>query len=82
MRKVTIRQLRANLSAELKNLPFEIIKNGSVIGLCTQQRKTAWKPAKKQTSEITTNNKGADKPKAHSSTGVGHFNPCPKQGKK
>lgn len=81
MRQVTIRQLRANLSAELKNLPFEITKNGLVVGLCTQQQKTAKKPAKKQPTEITTKKQSTDKPKATIVTGGSFFNPCPKLGK-
>lgn len=32
IRKVSIRQLRANLAKELNDLPFDIIKNGKVIG--------------------------------------------------
>ena len=31
MRKIGIRELRANLSRELSDLPFDIIKNGKVI---------------------------------------------------
>ena len=31
VRQVSIRQLRANLAGELRNLPFDIIKSGAVI---------------------------------------------------
>lgn len=37
MRKVSVRALRANLLKELDDLPFEITRNGKVIGtVCTQ----------------------------------------------
>lgn len=32
MREINIRQLRANLSKELENLPFAITRNGKIIG--------------------------------------------------
>ena len=36
MRKVSIRELRANLAKELNDLPFAIVKRGKVIARCTQ----------------------------------------------
>ena len=36
MRQVNIRQLRLNLAGELKNLPFEIVRNGKVVGTVTK----------------------------------------------
>ena len=41
MRKVSIRELRANLAKELDNLPFEIVKRGKVIAKCTQDNLNA-----------------------------------------
>jgi len=32
VRQVNIRQLRANLAGELKDLPFDIVRNGKVVG--------------------------------------------------
>ena len=36
MRKVSVRDLRANLSHELCKLPFVITRNGKEIAMCTQ----------------------------------------------
>ena len=37
MREISIRELRATLCTQLKDLPFELTKNGKVIGImCTQ----------------------------------------------
>ena len=38
--------------------------------------------AKEKLTAIIEKKQSTDKPKAHSSTGVGLFNPCPKPGKK
>lgn len=38
MRQVSIRTLRKELSTQLQDLPFEITKNGKIIGImCTQE---------------------------------------------
>ncbi len=40
MRSVSIRDLRANLSKELGNLPFRVTRNGVLVGVvCTQECK-------------------------------------------
>lgn len=40
MRQVNIRVLRATLSTQLQDLPFEITRNGRIIGVvCTQEDK-------------------------------------------
>lgn len=35
MRQITIKKLRTTLNAELKNLPFEVIKDGKTIAIVT-----------------------------------------------
>jgi len=93
MRQVTLKVLRGRLTEELKNLPFEITRNGRVVGVVIEKglnlsAKTVkgcvhnTTEAKEKLTAIIKKKQSADKPKAHSSTGVGHFNPCPKQGKK
>jgi len=60
MRQVTLKTLRAKLTDELKNLPFEITSRGKVVGIISKSRaKTVEKEAKYPETEKTTgcNNK-------------------------
>lgn len=38
MRQVTLKNIRANLTKELKDLPFEITKNGQVVAIVSGKR--------------------------------------------
>lgn len=84
MRQVNIRTLKAQLSFELKNLPFQITKNGKIIAECSHNDS-----GKAENSDIRNfpkkisienNNKKSFLP-----MGVRHevfFNPQPKGGTK
>jgi hypothetical protein len=77
MRQVSIRNLRANLSKELNNLPFEVIKHGKVVGImCTQDEhlggnsvhndgKVAKKRVHKQKAENISHLKHKEKATSH-----------------
>jgi len=83
MRQVSIKILRARLTSELKNLPFEVTKNGKKIAVVTRNRpkmaksvniepeaqKTTIEAAKEKLSEIIEKKTKADKPEATFHTG-------------
>jgi len=48
MRQVDITILKSRLNYELKNLPFEIIKNGKVVGIVTENIKPDLKKSSPQ----------------------------------
>jgi len=94
MRQVNIRTLYKQLSKELKDLPFEIMSGKKLIAVVSMPECLDIKPkvmksvkdsvheAKEKLTAIIEKKQSTDKPKAHSSTGVGLFNPCPKPGGK
>jgi len=59
MRQVTLKTLRAKLTDELKNLPFEITSRGKVVGIISKSRakivkKVVKRPNPQQEPEKTT----------------------------
>ena len=89
MRQVTIRELRANLSAELNNLPFVITRKGEIVaevGVHLNVKKTESgvhhiEAVKEKLTEIIKKKKGTDISETTIATGVGFFKPCPKPGR-
>ena len=93
MRQVNIKELRANLSAELNNLPFVITKKGEIIAevdvhLNLKGKKIVKgsvhhiKEAEEKLTEIIKKKKGTDITETTITTGGSFFKPCPKPGKK
>ena len=92
MRQISIRELRSNMCTQLKDLPFEITKNGKIIGImCTQPDYTGNKAGqsvhnnnratKQQVADILRSKPKVTATKATSSMGGSFFNPQPKGGK-
>jgi hypothetical protein len=76
MRQVNIKELKARLSKELLNLPFEITRYGRVIGVIGEKGSHNELKLEKPKKLTTCNNNA----KTTSHTGpVHYFNPCPKK---
>jgi len=90
MRQVNIRILRSGLSTQLMGLPFQITRNGKIIGIvCTQYDyldtqldKSRYKLPRDGKAQVIDNLKQKIKctqPKATIATGGSFFNPRPKK---
>jgi len=91
MRQISIKELRANLSTELNNLPFVITRKGKIIAEVGVHLKTKAvkktessvhhiEAIKEKLTEIIKKKKSSNNLETDSCTGpVHYFNPCPKK---
>lgn len=79
MRQINIRELRATLSTQLQDLPFEITKNGKSIAIVCTQPTNPFKEGRLQGLDSIDISPECTQQKADTPTGGGFFNPQPKK---
>lgn len=61
MRRVTIRELYRGLSKEMRDLPFEVVRNGEVVGVMVEGLDAAVKGLDNQAKGLDNPDKSLDK---------------------